>query len=642
MRLILPFLIFCLCICLRAEAQQKFDCDGSSYISVIDAGQTSFYELTLSDIGIQQNVIADPFEANINAIGFNSKDSLIYGIDTEVNRLFRIWADGTVEGLQYIALEGDYFAGDIHPSGDRLVLLNADSLAFIYLDKMEIPVEYLAISTADSSGIFTTDIAYHPITNELFGYDGLQGKLISINDSTGFVDNTRYPSINFKDGLPALFFDPRGELYGIGNNNSNQESILFKFDLDSGMPSTSSYNSPMGDRDGCSCPYTVKLFQQVNNPILAPCTDMEVVLTISNLTNELLIDYTLFEIFPENYIISEIVHNPFVGDVTSGVGEDQFEMSGMEIPFGVDSIKLIISVPENAGGEEHSMQAELMGTNVNPNANSTFLSNDLLNTEKNSPTLIQINEVVDIFDAILPEVVELCEEDIFTLVLPASNDFTYEWSDGTDTLVRSFAESIELSLDVIGACKRETFDISIQKTQFTVSLGEDIYFDRGDLVTLVAEVNSLSPIDSFIWKTIDGEIPCDQCQSIQVLAKEDIKYLLVAINESGCVTTDEINLFVDRKLYMPNAFSPNGDGINDYFYLVSGFPNIEIKNMNIYDRWGGIVFSAENLTSNIETRGWNGIVNGKIAPTGNYFWTATIAVNENRDERLTGILMLQK
>ncbi len=95
----------------------------------MNTGKTAFYEFSLSDIGVQQRLIADPFEANINAIGFNPKDSLIYGFDTEVNRLYRVWADGTIEGLQFIPLQGDYFAGDIHPSGDRLVLLNSDSIA---------------------------------------------------------------------------------------------------------------------------------------------------------------------------------------------------------------------------------------------------------------------------------------------------------------------------------------------------------------------------------------------------------------------------------------------------------------------------------------------------------------------------------
>ena len=641
-RFILPFLVFCLYICHVAEAQQKFECNGSSYISVMNAGKTAFYELTLSDIGIQQKLIADPFEANINAIGYNPKDSLIYGFDTEVNRLFRVWADGTIEGLQFIPLQGDYFAGDIHPDGDKLVLLNSDSLAFISLDEIENPVTYVPISTPDSTGIFTTDIAFHPITKELFGYDGLHGRLISINDNTGEVNNNRYPRINFNDGLPAIFFDPKGDLFGIGNNNSNQESILFKFDLETGLTSTSSIYSPMGDRDGCSCPYTVKLFQKVNNAILAPCTDMEVVITVSNLSNQVLTDYTLREAFPEDYIIREIIHNPFSGNITSGLGESQFEMVGMEIPFGVDSIKLIVAVPETAGGAEHTIQAELIGSAPNSDINSSYLSNDVLSAENNSPSLIQIEEVLDIFDDIIPEVIELCDGDTFRLELPASNDFRYAWSDGVDTLVRFFAVNQEISLDVITACHTETFDISIQETEFAVFLGEDIYTEIGESIILEADISSLSPIDSFIWRTIDGKIPCVHCEAIQVQAKEDIRYLLVAKNESGCITTDEINLFVNQSIYMPNVFSPNGDGINDYFYFVNSFPSVTIKEMHIYDRWGATVFAADNISSNQEASGWDGTVNGKIAAAGTYLWTATITYKGGREEFFKGDVMLQK
>ena len=137
-----------------------------------------------------------------------------------------------------------------------------------------------------------------PITNELFGYDGLQGKLIKIDDATGEVDNVSFPRINFNDGIPALFFDPRAELYGIGNNNATQESTLFKFDISTGEARRFSFDGAIGDRDGCSCPFTVKLFQKVNNPFLAPCSEMEMVLTISNLTGATLSSYELFEDFP--------------------------------------------------------------------------------------------------------------------------------------------------------------------------------------------------------------------------------------------------------------------------------------------------------------------------------------------------------
>ncbi len=621
-------------------AQQKFACDGNSYISVVEAGQTSFYELFLSDIGLEQALISSNFDASINSVGYNPKDSLIYGIDSETNRLYRLWADGTVEALQFIPLQGDYFAGDIHPSGDRLILLNSDSIAIIHIEKMETPVEYVPISTMDSSNIFTTDIAYHPVTGVLYGYDGLQGKLITIDDSSGLVDNLTYPNINFNDGIPALFFDPRGELFGIGNNNANQESILFNFDLNTGIPSRSAFQGAFGDRDGCSCPYTLKVFQKVNNPFLAPCSEMEIVLTISNLVGGELNNFDLIETLPDGYIIEEFVSNPYSGTVVSGIGENELHINNIAIPYGVDSIKMIVSIPESAGGETHSIQAQLSGFTNGTNVISTLVSNDLLQTEKNSPTIIKVQEVEDIFDDQIPALIELCEGDTFNLVLPSSEDFSYEWSDGLDIEARPFFSSEELTLDVISVCERITFPISIQETAFSVDLGEDITANLGEFIVLDPVINSLSPIDSFVWKTINGDIPCDFCSSIQVQANTDIKYILVATNANGCKSTDEINLFVDRDIYAPNVFSPNGDGFNDYFHLFSSFPSIEIMDLTIYNRWGAKVFSIESSKTNEELAGWNGKINGAAANAGSYIWTATAVFNDRKAEKITGTILL--
>jgi len=623
-------------------AQERFLCDGSSFISVIESGKTTFYALNLSDTGLTQTPISSEIEASINAIGFNPIDSLIYGIDTETNRLYRIWADGTIEDLQYIPLQGDYFAGDIHPNGEELILLNKDSIALVHLNKMETPVEYIPIVTTDQSGIFTTDIAYHPITNELFGYDGLQGKLIKIDDNTGEVDNVSFPSVNFNDGIPALFFDSRAELYGIGNNNATQESTLFKFDINTGEVDRFSFDGAIGDRDGCSCPYTVKLFQKVNNPFLAPCSEMELVLTISNLTGSTLAGYELFEDFPTGFIIEEIVSNPFIGDVESGIGEDQLKISNLDIPIGVDSIKLIISIPEDAAGNSHNIQAQLSSLNSSTNLVDSFTSQDLLNPNKNSPTKIQIESGEEIFTGIIPELIELCENDTFILDLPCSNDFEYVWSDGYDSLNRIFTLTEDVSLDVISRCETFTYDISARETQFSISLGEDIHIEQGEKIVLDFESNSLSPVDSLVWKTIDGDIPCQNCQNIQIMASNDIKYILVATNKSGCITSDGINIIVTRNIYAPNVFSPNSDGFNDFFYLLSSQPGIEINNFTIYNRWGSIVFNAKNLKTNIEVNGWDGKVNEKKANAGTYFWTANIAFNESRIELLKGSFILTR
>ena len=67
----------------------------------------------------------------------------------------------------------------------------------------------------------------------------------------------------------------------------------------------------------------------------------------------------------------------------------------------------------------------------------------------------------------------------------------------------------------------------------------------------------------------------------------------------------------NKPLFVPNVFSPNDDGINDYFY-VYGNPAIRtVRNLTIFDRWGNKVFSAQNIPVNDEQSGWDGSFRGK-------------------------------
>jgi gliding motility-associated-like protein len=85
----------------------------------------------------------------------------------------------------------------------------------------------------------------------------------------------------------------------------------------------------------------------------------------------------------------------------------------------------------------------------------------------------------------------------------------------------------------------------------------------------------------------------------------------------GCVYEKVITLIVEEgyKLIMPNAFTPNEDGLNDFFAPVQiGLNTLEI---NIYDTWGSLIFSESGDT----IRGWNGKVKDEVAENGNYFFT---------------------
>ncbi len=102
------------------------------------------------------------------------------------------------------------------------------------------------------------------------------------------------------------------------------------------------------------------------------------------------------------------------------------------------------------------------------------------------------------------------------------------------------------------------------------------------------------------------------------VAREGLYFVRVA-DEHGCSQVDSIEV-LDRcptRYYIPNVFSPNDDGLNDYF-SVYGSDILSLK-LSVYDRWGNQVFESESL----EAR-WDGSFHGKPLDPGVYVWMAQI------------------
>lgn len=109
------------------------------------------------------------------------------------------------------------------------------------------------------------------------------------------------------------------------------------------------------------------------------------------------------------------------------------------------------------------------------------------------------------------------------------------------------------------------------------------------------------------------------------------------INNSYCIGKEYIDVEEDCFLRLPNAFTPNGDGNNDYFFprqLISkGLISFE---MDIYNRWGQMIFS----TQNIDGRGWDGKFNDKEQPAGVYIYKITAVFKNGRAEQYDGNVTL--
>lgn len=165
-----------------------------------------------------------------------------------------------------------------------------------------------------------------------------------------------------------------------------------------------------------------------------------------------------------------------------------------------------------------------------------------------------------------------------------------------------------------GSCIADT-----QKVRLTVNAlplvdaGSDERIVAGGSVTLQA---SGTNINHLVWSP-DSLLSCSTCYSPIAKPAMTTTYYLTAYSAKGCIATDSVTVHVlcdGSQLFIPNTFTPNGDGLNDYFYPRSeGISSI--ASFSIYNRWGELLFNREAMAVNDEQAGWDGTAKGqKLAP----------------------------
>ena len=117
------------------------------------------------------------------------------------------------------------------------------------------------------------------------------------------------------------------------------------------------------------------------------------------------------------------------------------------------------------------------------------------------------------------------------------------------------------------------------------------------------------------------------------------EYDAVFASQIGCDSLVHLVLNF-YNVFIPNALSPNGDGINDVFTIFSGADVQEVLNLEVYDRWGGRVFEQANLQPSDVQSGWDGTHKGKPASQGVYVWQATLVFQDGKERELAGSVTL--
>jgi gliding motility-associated-like protein len=176
-----------------------------------------------------------------------------------------------------------------------------------------------------------------------------------------------------------------------------------------------------------------------------------------------------------------------------------------------------------------------------------------------------------------------------------------------------------------------------------VSAGADRNVANGTPIQLTAAITG-NDISSILWTPSTG-LDCTACADPKLVADDNITYTVTVATTFGCSNADNVRIVVfcgKGQLYIPNAFSPDGNGKNDVFYI-KGYGIARIKRMMIFNRYGQKVFEKQNVPVNDPSQGWKGET-GTQPPSGTaaYVYVLEVICKDGQEFSYKGTIMLVK
>ncbi|MBK7763164.1 MAG: gliding motility-associated C-terminal domain-containing protein [Bacteroidetes bacterium] len=221
-----------------------------------------------------------------------------------------------------------------------------------------------------------------------------------------------------------------------------------------------------------------------------------------------------------------------------------------------------------------------------------------------------------------------------------TESFIWDFNDGLQLMnvhnpMHTFENGNTYTITLTGTnakCAPSSYSKIVQVFDYPeVNLGADTMICPG-ITSSIVLANIINPNAIYTWST--------GATSNAISVSEPGHYWVLATTpNSECSTTDSIWIKRDCFINIPNSFSPNGDGRNDYFLprelLASGLQSF---NMEIYNRWGENIFSANSM----DGRGWDGKYNGVDQQLGVYVYVINVQFLNGLKKEFTGNVTLMR
>ena len=220
--------------------------------------------------------------------------------------------------------------------------------------------------------------------------------------------------------------------------------------------------------------------------------------------------------------------------------------------------------------------------------------------------------------------VAICPGD--SVQLTATGGSSYQWSPGSyldNNLISNPAffgeETTQLIVEgqTVSGCR------FYDTVTVTVHDKFEIYMEPTDSVKIFigesVQLNAFTSVSnaSYQWYPL-ADLKCDNCSTATVSPVNSLYYHVVAKSENGCIVMDSVlvRAVPIPVLHVPTAFSPNGDGTNDYALVIGRMEEASAIDFSIFNRWGQQVFKATDPAS--ASRGWDGTYKGEAQDMATY------------------------
>ncbi|MEM6965823.1 MAG: gliding motility-associated C-terminal domain-containing protein [Bacteroidota bacterium] len=610
-----------------------FECDHNAYFSHHESGGDLLYKFT-PDFNF---TLLKQLDFSINGIAFNPTDNFMYALNESTTHIVRVDQNGDHIDLGLpVGIPGsNYWAGTFTKDG-RMIISGGSNAWIVVLDVTTVPPTVLAANAkyyADGSSGNPSfgDIAVDPSSGVCYTFENGTRRLATIDISTGAVQPFGETFSKDSDSNGAFYFNKHGtptgfflkDIYQFDKVTGESVYVGDGLDVDNGI-------------DACGCLNPIQ-FDKIAEPAEV-CAGDTVTFTfeITNASNTTFTNIQFADPLSGKFTLVSPPSSTlggFVETIPLADGYNLLVINEMEIPVGTSSFSFDVAVASDSDGITTVFnQARLGG--FDPSWENFVDSNNPFTIQGGDATSVLVS-ATPLLSMDLETIGTGCEDTSFELIADASisGNFTWELPDGSFFEGQSYNQSRASILDqgnyniqftdVIG-CQIDSFLTFDVFPAPSIDLGNDSTFCFENSFT-IAPGNYFS----YVWQ--DGSSGAD------FLIENYGRYAVEVTNEHGCSALDSIifSSGCPADLYVPNAFSPNDDGRNDFFRAYG----VEVVNFNlkIFDRWGALLFE----TQDIET-GWDGFFNGKRKASGVYVWMIEASFLNGQTIRNSGDLTLHR